>query len=366
MRFFLGGYTADLDGAATGIGVVRAGAADDVLAGGQLSVGAEVVAAGGSPSWLAWHPTLDVMYAAREGAGTVQAFRRTGEETFAAFGESVPAGELVCHVAVSPDGRRLVASCWGDGRVVRMSVGADGSLSRPVPAAAAEEDHADEGMDLPLFGAALAFGDAAPAGRVSHPHQARFLPSGVVATTDMGLDLVRFWREADGGLHEIGRVRLPRGSGPRHTAWHPSGHLYVVTELSHEVFALAPDPSNAGSWRIVGGTPLSPATVSGSDFAAEIALSRDGEYLYAGIRGSNTLATVRVRGSGADFTPVALTESGVDWPRHHVVARDTLLVAGQRSHEVASLTLDGRTGVPGRVRHRVETPSPSHLLPDRA
>jgi hypothetical protein len=52
MRFFLGGYTADLDGSATGIGVVRAGAADDVLAGGQLSVGAEAVAVGDRrPGW---------------------------------------------------------------------------------------------------------------------------------------------------------------------------------------------------------------------------------------------------------------------------------------------------------------------------
>ena len=53
---------------------------------------------------------------------------------------------------------------------------------------------------------------------------------------------------------------------------------------------------------------------------------------------------------------------GVDWPRHHVVVRDTLLVAGQRSDEVVSLTLDLRTGVPGRVRHRVEAPSPTCLL----
>ena len=40
------------------------------------------------------------------------------------------------------------------------------------------------------------------------------------------------------------------------------------------------------------------------------------------------------------------------WPRHHVVARDTLLVAGQLSDEVVSLGIDLRTGVPGRVRHR--------------
>ncbi len=74
---------------------------------------------------------------------------------------------------------------------------------------------------------------------------------------------------------------------------------------------------------------------------------------------------MRVAGHGERLVPVALTESGVDWPRHHVVVRDTLLVAGQRSDEVASLTLDERTGVPDRIRHRAAVPSPTCLLPAR-
>lgn len=94
-------------------------------------------------------------------------------------------------------------------------------------------------------------------------------------------------------------------------------------------------------------------------------MSRDGQFLYAGLRGSNTIATLRVRGAGETVEPVALVESGVDWPRHHLVVRDTLLVAGQRSNDVVSLTLDERTGVPGRVRHRAEAPSPSCILPAR-
>jgi 6-phosphogluconolactonase (cycloisomerase 2 family) len=142
---------------------------------------------------------------------------------------------------------------------------------------------------------------------------------------------------------------------------HPSGHLYVVTEFSCEVFALA--ASADGTWRVVGGTALGAGGVLPGDSAAELAASRDGEFLYAGVRGSNTLATVRVRGAGETLSPVALVDAGVDWPRHHVVVRDTLLVAGQRSDEVASLTLDLRTGVPGRVRHRTPAPSPTCLLP---
>ena len=66
------------------------------------------------------------------------------------------------------------------------------------------------------------------------------------------------------------------------------------------------------------------------------------------MRGSNTIATLARAGAGDVLAPVALVDAGVDWPRHHVVVRDTLLVAGQRSDEVVSLTLDLRTGVPGR------------------
>jgi len=85
----------------------------------------------------------------------------------------------------------------------------------------------------------------------------------------------------------------------------------------------------------------------------------DGEW-----RDATSGATVEATSpaTGESLGPVAIVESGVDVPRHHLVVRDILLVAGQRSDEVASLTLDVRSGVPGRVRHRAEVPSPTCLL----
>lgn len=341
----MGGHSADMSGSATGIGMLLAGAPEDHLAGGALAF-ADTVAEADSPSWLTPHPTLDVVYATLEGQGTLQAFERTGEASFAPVGEPVAAGETVCHVAVAPDGGSLIASCWGDGRVVRMRTDAAGRPSSPHAAPAAEDPYA-------------AFADASGAEpRQSRAHQALFLPAGLVATTDLGFDLVRFWRTAGDALTPVGEVVLPRGSGPRHMVHHPSGHLYVVTELSCEVFVLGQDAS--GAWRLVGGTQL--GALDG-DAAAEIAASADGEFVYAGLRGSNTIATLRVRGQGETLAPVALVDSGVDWPRHHVVMRDTLLVTGRRSDEVASLTLDHRSGVPTGIRHRAEVPSPTCLLP---
>lgn len=394
MRFLLGGYTADMDGAATGIGMLQAGAVDEASAGGPLAF-TGTVAEADSPSWVAAHPTLDVVYGALEKRGAVQAFRRSGEASFVPHGAPVDAGEATCHVAVAPDGASLVAACWGDGRIVRMALAADGRPGAAEVAPAAIDPYAADAADGDVAGSSLAGGDidlaaaaralreaagdefahlvpehdAEPAGeggdeasaRPSRAHQALFLPGGLVATTDLGLDVVRFWRSTPGGLRPLQQVALPRGSGPRHMVLHPSGHLYVVTELSCEVFALA--AAADGTWRVVGGTQLAGALPG--DSAAELTPSRDGEYLYAGLRGSNTIATLRVRGTGETLSPVALVEAGVDWPRHHLVVRDTLLVAGQRSDEVVSLTLELRTGVPGRVRHRTAVPSPTCLLPLR-
>jgi 6-phosphogluconolactonase len=54
-------------------------------------------------------------------------------------------------------------------------------------------------------------------------------------------------------------------------------------------------------------------------------------------------------------------EAGVDWPRHHLVVGDGVLVAGQRSNDVVVLAVDAR-GIPGRVATRTEVPSPTCLL----
>lgn len=389
MRLLLGGYTADMGGEAVGLGLLHAGDRDGATADGQLSLRREVVAAS-SPSWIARHPRLDVVYAALEFRGEVQAYRRTGPDSWTPLGRPVAAGEAVCHVAVAPDGASLIASCWSDGRVVRMSIDAAGIPSAPVIAPAAVDPYGPDAPaeptadDIDLAAAARALREAAgpefahlvpgseetaprhpasdqdaEAARPSRSHQARYLPRGLIVTTDMGLDLVRFWRDGPRGLRLVEQAALPLGSGPRHTLWHPSGHLYVLTELSREVFVLAAD--REGRWRMLSATGLVGAL--DDDTAAEIAMTPDGETIYAGVRGSNTLGVLRVRGAGDRLEQLALVDAGVHWPRHHVVVRDTVLVAGQLSSEVVSMTRDPRTGIPGRVRHRVTAPSPTCILP---
>jgi len=372
-RFWVGGYGVDMEGPADGIGLL----AVDEGHGPTTLAYRGAVAPAPSPSWLAQHPNLDVVYAALEGSGEVAAFARTGENALRPLGRPIAAGQYVCHLAVAPDGRFLVASCYGDGRVVRIGLDAAGRLVPDARDKAAElraalfgegADEAGESGDGAADPMAAADPYASdpnrldPSGdpRVSHAHAAAFLPDGRIATTDLGYDLVRIWRPAASGLTLDHEVVLPRGSGPRHMVVHPSGHLHVVTEYSCELFTLAAD--REGRWGLVSGTPVSVIVTPGHDYPAELSRSRDGETLYAGVRGSNTIAALRVRGSGERVEPLALADAGVDWPRHHLEHDGALLVAGQRSNEISVLELDDRTGAPGRVRHRTPAPTPTHLL----
>lgn len=410
-RFWVGGYGPDMDGGdASGIGLLEG---DEGREPTTLSYRGAAAAAA-SPSWLAAHPSLDVVYAALEGSGTVQAFVRTGERSLAPLGGAVEAGEGVCHVAVAPSGGYLVASCYGDGRVVRIALDAGGRPGTPATADAATDPHGSDakeaaehdpahasaqeiaaamlrsgsmlfeqpsaGAEAPRSGLLLfdeALGVKAvpetepaadaepedPAARASHAHAAAFLPDGRIATTDLGYDLVRIWRASTGsasGLVPDHQVVLPRGTGPRHMVVHPSGHLHVVTEYSCEVFTLAAGAD--GRWALVAATTVSPVAQAGVDYPSELSRSRDGETLYAGVRGSNTIAGLRVRDDGSKVEPFALAESGVDWPRHHLVHDGALLIAGQRSGEVSVLDLDERTGSPRGIRHRTAAPSPTSIL----
>ncbi|WP_246273775.1 lactonase family protein [Phytohabitans houttuyneae] len=67
-----------------------------------------VVAPTPSPSFLAWHPTLPVLYATNElDEGSVSAWAVQGETDLRPLGTSPTGGAHPCHLVVAPGGRYL-------------------------------------------------------------------------------------------------------------------------------------------------------------------------------------------------------------------------------------------------------------------
>lgn len=330
-----GCYTADGGGSGAGIGAVRAGA-DGTLSWLGLAAAAD------SPSFLAVHPTRNVVYAVGETARTVRAYLGSGDFGLTPAGPAWPAGEAACHVAVDPRGRFLVVTCWGDGQVLLYELDDDGGITARYPAAA-----------------------SAVPGRPSRAHASLMLDDGRVMTTDLGHDLLRVWNYAPSqGLLLDHELALPGDSGPRHLVQHPGGNVLVVTEYSIEV-AVVRRSRESGLFSVAGVVPATSAGAQPGDSAAEIALSADGRHAYVGVRGSNRISVLEVDPGGGTLRPVADFPSGGDWPRHHLVRNGWLHVAHERSGDVVTYPLDPESGLPGEAAGRLELPSPTALVPAR-
>src|SRR5882757_6013973 len=83
-----------------------------------------------SPSWLTWHPTLPVLYAANESADgeiTVVVPDDPGSLISVA---SVPSGGAdPCHLAVTPDGRHLLCSNYSSGSLAVFALDGAGMIT---------------------------------------------------------------------------------------------------------------------------------------------------------------------------------------------------------------------------------------------
>lgn len=341
--FWLGTYAADGDG--NGHGVYGTALDGDAFTEPKLAAAAD------SPSFLAANPSGAALYAVCEFAATIQAYAVTDTGGLAALGSSWSAGDTVCHVAVDPTGRHAVAACYGSGAVVAYRLDPNGAIVARHEATPAHDPHpADEPGD--------------PRGekhRVSRAHATLMLPDGRAITSDLGFDLARVWRlDPRDGLTLDHEVALPKGTGPRHLALHPSGHVYIVTEFSVEVHVLAEDAS--GRFSYAGTVPaLAGETPEGAS-GSHITLSERGDRVHVTVRGANRVATLAVGDDGATLTPVDDVDCGGDWPRHHVERGDRIYVMNQRSNTVSTLRVD-ENGRAGEVLAVSPTPTPTCLVP---
>ncbi|MCL2515423.1 MAG: lactonase family protein [Microbacteriaceae bacterium] len=350
-QVWLGGYTPDMDGA--GEGILSAQIAPD----GTLT-DVRLAARVDSPSFVAQHPSLPVLYAVGEAAQTLHAFEIGADASLAPLGAAAPAGAAACHVAVDPAGRFAVVACWASGQVLVYALdAASGAIVGRTEAAPASDPYAG----VPETELVAPHPDSAP--RQSRAHFAQFLADGRVMTIDLGFDLARVWRfsEADAALELDHEVVFPYGTGPRHIAPSQTGRLYVDGEYAIDVTVL--EPGADGRYRVVSAAPVRTVGRQAGESAAHLVLNADESLLYVGVRGSNVIATMSVAADGS-LAPLAETPSGTGaaFPRHHHVTATHLYVANQLGGDIAVFAL-GADGVPGEAVQSLPAGSPTAVVP---
>ncbi|WP_344956816.1 lactonase family protein [Actinomadura miaoliensis] len=336
-RFWVGAYTGD-QGA--GRGVYRARRDSGSGAFELVECAAEVA----NPSYLATHPGRAVLYAVSElteGAAVVAYAVGDDGELRRLGSRQVPAGP--CHVAVAPGGECLVVSCYVAGAFAAVRLAPDGSFDGDVAV-------------LPGHGN----GPREDRQEGPHAHAAVFAPDGTVLGTDLGADLVRAFRVEAGVPRPVADIAVPPGCGPRHLVVHPSGTVFLITELANMVLALRPGDGYA-DLAVIGESPATAEPVAADATSAAIKLSPDGRRVYTSTRGADVITVHEVAGDGTGLRPVADVPCGGHGPRDLHVDADWLHAANQGSGDVATFRLVD--GVPRPQGRPVEAPTPVCVIP---
>ncbi|MDF9878567.1 lactonase family protein [Cellulosimicrobium cellulans] len=319
---WIGTYPHPANGGAEG--VWRVGLDVDAAGGTGSFVGGVLAAESPSPSFLA--ADGDTLYAVGETeSGSVTAFAVGPDGGLAPRGERVATGgSYPCHVVVSGD---VLVANYGDGVLTAVATAADGAL------AAASDD---------LPGTAVRRQGHAGTGPVTDrqegPHAHFVAPfahlgaaddgSGDVLVVDLGTDELRRHdpAAADGSAPRV-VATFPPGTGPRHLAALPSGHLVVVGELDPALFVLAPvdGPDGVRTYDVVARYDVTHAAApaGGGNYPSHVAVSADGTRVLAAVRGADVLAVHAVEpgpdGGVPSLRHLADSPVGGAWPRHFAV-----------------------------------------------
>jgi len=189
-----------------------------------------------------------------------------------------------------------------------------------------------------------------------HPHTLQAsLDNRLAFATSLGGDaVVQFQLDADKQVltaNNPSELALPKGSGPRHLAFHPNGSwVFVLDELDGQVHTLQIDPMRGTLRRVVSHRSL-PPTFQGLPSAADIHMTPDGRFLITSDRGSNTLTSLRVDAATGHLSTVGHWPSE-DQPRGFNIdpSGQYVLEVGQRSGmlRVHALLPNGQLSPRGR------------------
>ena len=193
-----------------------------------------------------------------------------------------------------------------------------------------------------------------------HPHSVHLSPDNrFLLVNDLGSDHISVFL-IDPATARLGPPALfsnnRPGSGPRHIVFHPNGRwLYSINELDSTIdrflWTTTSSQTDPKGLLVNTGAPvktIAPSFPVAKNTAAEVAISLDGNFLYASNRGEDSLVVFRIAPDDGALTLVQRISCGGKTPRHFTLdpSERWLLCENQDS---ASITIFRRDSASGRI-----------------
>ena len=301
------------------------------------------------PTFLALHPTLPVIYAGNEGDGaaaTVSAFTLDrAQASLTPLGMQPTQGNSPCFVSLDRSGQLLFAANYGGGSLATFPLDGKG-VPRPTA----------DFFSCKKSGLCGTPGPVPDRQDGPHLHCAVLSPDNrFVLACDLGEDAILVFPIHPGEQPALGKPqRIPArvGSGPRHLAFHPNGRwLYCIHELDCTVDRYTwHSGKGMADVRLVPESVITLAPRSSDpklpNTAAEISVTRNGEFLYTCTRGIDILTVFRIDPASGSLKQLQQLPCGGQSPRFFALdpSERWLLCTNQVGDSVTVFARDSNTG----------------------
>ena len=294
-----------------------------------------------SPSFLAFHPNKKFLYAVNEGQATISALaidEKTGNLTV--LNSQPSRGGAPCHLVVDPTGKNVLAANYSGGSCICIPIEADGKLGT----ASSFQQHVGKRKN----------------GHSIHVDKA----NNFALCCDLGLDKVIIYAfdAGKGTLTPHGAFDTPKGSGPRHFAWHPDGKTAYINGESNLMIVVCDYNANKGvltQKQVLSTLPKDVKRKGGS--TAEIVVHPSGKFVYVSNRDPyNSIAIFSIDPRTRKLTAVGHQGMGVKTPRNFAIepTGQYMLVANQSGGNVIVFRINQSTGELSPTKASVQVPSP--------
>jgi len=295
-----------------------------------------------SPSFLAFHPNKNFLYAVNESDAKVSAFAidaATGNLTL--LNSQPSQGASPCHLIVDPTGKNVLVANYTGGSCLSIPIEADGKLSNN----SSFQQHQ---------------------GPKKNGHSINVDRANMYALCcDLGLDKVIIYAfdSNKGTLTPHGAFDTPKGAGPRHFAWSPDGNrAYINGESDLTIIACDYD-SEKGQLiqkQVLSTLPKEVVRKGGS--TAETVVHPSGKFVYVSNRDPyNSIAVFSIDGDTGELVATGHQSTGVKTPRNFAIepTGKYMLVANQSGGNVSVFRIDAATGqlIPTESSVRITAPS---------
>lgn len=295
-------------------------------------------------SWIGVHPHKPFLFAVEEtdknnGCGTAVSYKIQPNGKLSLINKVSTVGAFPCHFSVDPSGKFLAAANYGSGNVPLYAIKDSGELEY-----LSVTQHQGKGPN-------------AQRQEGPHAHQSFFRGDNLYVV-DLGLDAIVHYKLKDNKVAHTEKVSFPPGSGPRHIDFHPTEPVaFVANELDSTVSVCSLD-QNTGALKLLETKSTTPAGFTGTSSPSEIAVSKNGKFVYVANRGPDHIAIFKY--SSNTLEAIAHTSTEGAHPRHFTLSPDGqfLLVGNQNSDTIVIFHIDESSGLLTK-RHVINVATPA-------